>query len=65
MTFRLYMDTNGNKVLSVVGARISVQTNGNLPTTHAHGVCEETRGEIEAYIGEHGTESQRRTLGLL
>lgn len=65
MTYRLYIDTNGNKVLSVVGARISVQTNGNLPETHSRGVGDHTRSEIEAYIGEHGTERQKRTMGLL
>ena len=65
MNYRIYVDVNGNKVLSVVGARISIQTNGNLPGTHSRGVGDHTRGEIAAYIAAHGTASQKRTIGLM
>ena len=67
--FKLGMDVNGNKVVKVTatGYRgFSIQTNGNLPQTHAmhkdnlnsHIVHDELR----AFCGIYGTKRQQEIL---
>jgi hypothetical protein len=50
---KISRDKNGNKTLRVkIGnARaFSIQTNGNLPTTHRDGIGPHTQPEIDAYL---------------
>jgi hypothetical protein len=66
----LSVDDNGNRKVTVrngASRGFSVQTNGNLPTTHMmhgksidEGVALE---ELRNYIYNHGTEYQRNYLG--
>lgn len=58
-------DTNGNRVLQVKipGSKgFSVQTNGNLVTTHRHGVNKNTETELRAWIAKFGTVRQKQLL---
>jgi hypothetical protein len=60
--FSITRDINGNKRLrvSVPGHRaFSIQTNGNLPTTHRDGVCPATVDEVAGYVASYGTDSQK------
>lgn len=60
-------DKNGNKVVRVKisGRRgFSIQTNGNLPRTHRDGVTLATDAEVCAYVRRHGSERQKRILGI-
>lgn len=59
-------DKNGNKILrcSSVKGRFSIQTNGNLPQTHCCGVTVDTDAEVCTYVHRHGSERQRRILGI-
>lgn len=68
---KLSRDQNGNKTLKVEAKDLpsrltprgfSVQTLGNLPETHAHGVHYATKGELFQFISEHGTAEQRTAL---
>lgn len=60
-------DKNGNKLLRVKTSDrggFSIQTNGNLPWTHLDGVTSETEEEVCAYVRRHGSERQKRILGI-
>ena len=59
-------DKNGNKTLrcSSVEGGFSIQTNGNLPQTHCCGVTVDTDAEVCTYVHRHGSERQRRILGI-
>lgn len=48
----LKMDINGNKTLHAFfrGKKRTVQTNGNLPTTHRNGIGPWTERELEEYL---------------
>lgn len=51
--YTISRDANGNKTLRVkIGdARaFSIQTNGNLPTTHRDGIGRHTQPEVDAYL---------------
>lgn len=63
------MDTNGNKVVKVSGKGIrgfSIQTNGNLPQTHAMSKdsmnTDIIHDELRAFCSIYGTERQREIL---
>lgn len=61
--YKLDRDTNGNTTLRVkIGnARaFSIQTNGNLPTTHRDGIGSHTQPEVDAYMAEHRKPRARR-----
>lgn len=71
MKLKLIRDTNGNKRLSVAvpGFKaFSVQTNGNLPLTHAMDNdsidFEIASAELVGYIEYYGTPRQQTALGL-
>jgi hypothetical protein len=58
-------DKNGNKIIIVkVGGHraFSIQTNGNLPTTHVHGITEGTLWHIKDYVDKYGTPAQKRAI---
>ena len=71
---KMSQDKNGNKILVVESkdltpkyakAKIrgfSVQTLGNLPETHRHGIHYDTKPELFQFIDKHGTERQREAL---
>lgn len=64
---RISRDTNGNRTLRVsppYGRGFSIQTLGNLPTTHRDGITASTKDEVHAFVTEHGTDTQRAALGL-
>jgi hypothetical protein len=67
-TLSLSRDINGNKTLKVTrhdgGRGFSIQTLGNLPKTHRDGITDATADELHAYIKAHGTEGQRKALGI-
>lgn len=66
-TYATDRDRNGNRIVRVTvpGARpFTIQTNGNLPTTHRQGICPATAGEVADYVRQFGTERQRGLLGL-
>ena len=53
MKLLIKKDKNGNKTISVkpIGNRsFSIQTNGNLPKTHANGICDESEKEVIQYL---------------
>ena len=66
VSYKTGRDKNGNKTLrcSSVEGGFTVQTNGNLPRAHRCGVTVETDPEVCAYIRRHGTDRQRRILGI-
>lgn len=80
MNLKLSRDVNGNKTLkySPYTARgFSVQTNGNLPGVHAmdtetfnkptkadRALYHKAMDELRMYIKDHGTDHQKRALGL-
>jgi hypothetical protein len=66
VNYTIGRDRNGNKTLrcSSVDGGFTVQTNGNLPRTHRDGVTVETDAEVCAYVRRHGTDRQRRILGI-
>jgi len=66
VSYKTGRDKNGNKILrcSSVEGGFSVQTNGNLPRTHRDGVTVETDAEVCEYVARHGTDRQRRILGI-
>ena len=60
------MDRNGNRVLKVtpnVGRAFTVQTNGNLPKTHANFNRITAFKELKKYIKKHGTTRQKQIMG--
>ena len=60
-------DINGNRILRISpphGRGFSIQTLGNLPTTHRDGITDCTGAEVLAHVAEHGTDTQRAALGL-
>jgi len=62
---KLSRDKNGNKivVVKVDGHRaFSIQTNGNLSTTHVHGITENTLTHIKQYVDAYGTPAQKRAV---
>lgn len=67
VSYKIGRDVNGNKILRVQSREggFSIQTNGNLPQTHRDGVTSETDAEVCAYVAKHGTERQKRILGIL
>ena len=68
ITYKIGYDSNGNKVcrVSFGGERgFSIQTNGNLPNTHRHGVCKLTEDEVETYILWYGTSRQKTLLAAV
>ena len=65
--YKTAKDKNGNKVLRITpdtGRGFSIQTLGNLPSTHRDGVGAWTAEEVAAHVGQHGTDKQRVALGL-
>ena len=60
------MDTNGNSVVKIKTPEgsFSIQTNGNLPTTHRKGVGDHTNDEVKKYITKHGSDKQKRIVKL-
>jgi len=66
VSYKTGRDTNGNKVVHCSSREggFTIQTNGNLPATHRDGVTVETDAEVCAYIRRHGTDRQRRILGI-
>ena len=73
MTFTLskHIDRNGNRALKVsldTGAKgFSVQTNGNLPRTHAQGGQFNkaiAQAELYVFVAEFGTDRQKSILGV-
>lgn len=69
---KISRDTNGNKVLKIEKCDLktnvrgfSIQTLGNLPFTHNHGICLKTKGELLKFISEHGTERQKAVISKL
>jgi hypothetical protein len=69
LKFKFAMDTNGNKVVKVSakGKRgFSIQTNGNLPQTHAmtnDGMnAHIIHDELRAFCGIYGTKKQQEIL---
>lgn len=65
--FTLSRDRNGNKTVKVKAGNaraFSIQTNGNLPNTHQHGIVPTTETEVRYYVRSCGTKNQRRALGL-
>ncbi len=66
-TFTISRDRNGNKTVKIKAGStraFSIQTLGNLPETHRRGVCNETQGEVSAWVRKFGTASQKSALGL-
>lgn len=66
--YKLKMDANGNQIVTVKpanGRGFSIQTNGNMPTTHRDGVGAWTEGEVREYVRKFGTAGQRAALGIL
>lgn len=62
---KISRDTNGNKILkvSIPGAQgFSVQTNGNLVTTHSKGINSSTEKELRDFISKFGTVRQKQLL---
>ena len=66
VNYKTGRDRNGNKTLrcSSVEGGFTIQTNGNLPQTHRDGVTVATDAEVCAYVRRHGTDRQRRILGI-
>ena len=66
VSYKTGRDKNGNKTLrcSSVEGSFTIQTNGNLPQTHRDGVTVATDAEVCAYVRRHGTDRQRRILGI-
>ena len=69
LKFKFAMDANGNKVVKVTkkGARgFSIQTNGNLPQTHAmtkdNMNTHVIHDELRAFCGIYGTKKQQEIL---
>lgn len=66
-TYSIDRDRNGNRIVRVTvpGSRpFTVQTLGNLPETHRHGICPATAGEVSQYVRQFGTVRERELLGL-
>ena len=66
-TYTIDRDRNGNRIVRVTVPDyrpFTIQTNGNLPLTHRHGICPATAGEVNAYVRQFGTVRQRELLGL-
>jgi hypothetical protein len=58
-------NVNGNKFLRITphtGRGFSIQTLGNLPTTHRDGVGAWTAGEVEAYVVKYGSARQKSII---
>lgn len=68
VSMKISHDKNGNKVLKIsksdlcVDTGFSIQTLGNLPETHKHGVHYATKGEVFNFISEYGTKRQKQLL---
>lgn len=72
---KLSMDKNGNKVLRYIPGKgergFSVQTLQNLPLTHNMMLCisDLEKGtalnELQCYIGEFGTEHQKKLVAMI
>lgn len=66
VSYKTGRDKNGNKTLrcsSREGA-FTIQTNGNLPSTHRNWVTVETDAEVCAYVAKYGTARHKRILGI-
>ena len=62
-TYTIDRDRNGNRIVRVTvpGARpFTIQTNGNLPQTHRHGICPATAVEVAQWVKDYGTARQQR-----
>ena len=66
VSYRTGRDRNGNKIVHCSSREggFAIQTNGNLPRTHRDGVTVETDAEVRAYVAAHGSERQKRILGI-
>ena len=65
MNYHTSRDRNGNKTLIITpkNARgFSIQTMGNLPKTHRHGVGDYTPEEVRDYVLKCGTARQRAIM---
>jgi hypothetical protein len=63
--YKTAKDKNGNKVVRITpdtGRGFSIQTLGNLPTTHRDGVGAWTAEEVEAHVVKYGTARQKRII---
>lgn len=67
-TYSIDRDRNGNRIVRVTvpGNRpFTIQTNGNLPMTHRHGILPTTTAaEVSQYIRQFGTARERELLGV-
>ena len=67
MTLSISIDRNGNKIVRVSptnGRGFSVQTNGNLPYIHAHGISSPYYAKLEVrdYVSQFGTKKQKQAI---
>ena len=63
--YKTAKDKNGNKVVRIIphtGRGFSIQTLGNLPTTHRDGVGAWTAGEVKAHVLAYGTAHQKSII---
>jgi hypothetical protein len=63
--YKTAKDKNGNKVVRITpdtGRGFSIQTLGNLPTTHRDGVVALTAEEVKAHVVKYGTARQKRII---
>ena len=67
MKLHLSIDRNGNKIVRVSptnGRGFSIQTLGNLPYIHAHGISSPYYAKLEVryYVSQFGTEKQQQAI---
>ena len=67
MKLHLSIDHNGNKIVRVSptnGRGFSLQTNGNLPYIHAHGISSPyyAKLEVRGYVSQFGTKKQKQAI---
>jgi len=63
--YKTAKDKNGNKVVRITphtGRGFSIQTLGNLPTTHRDGVGAWTAEEIKAHVVKYGTAGMKSII---
>ena len=63
--YKTSKDKNGTKVVRIIpdtGRGFSIQTLGNLPTTHRDGVGMWTAGEVDAHVLAYGTAHQKSVI---
>lgn len=67
MTLSISIDRNGNKIVRVSptnGRGFSIQTLGNLPHIHAHGISSPYYAKLEVrdYVSQFGTKKQKQAI---